>query len=397
MKEFDRKSRPLRIAVLTNTIPVYRAPVFETLSKDSKFDIRIFLSLPVGMSDDTARQSLTLHHSMGINLRYRTVHSQVSTENVELLHIPVMLLFDLLSFKPDIVISGEFGLRSLVAFVVARFRRAPLIIWSEEIQDHAACVSGLQRRLRSFLIPRASSFLAWGKPAFQYLQSWQIPKEQIHYCAQAVDNEFWNGLSQSYDKEAAREEWGLCGRVFLAVGRLVKRKGFDKLILAWASLPRKIKAENTLVIVGGGSEETALKELARLQGIPNLVFSGMQKPKQLARYYAAADVFVFPSLVDVWGLVVNEAMACGLPVLASKHAGASQELINNTEAGEMFDPNNSEEFTNMLQRWCTQTMSVDPNYIRALVKQHSFSVSIAAIKQMVTEQNKKEVIRSQMQ
>lgn len=78
--------------------------------------------------------------------------------------------------------------------------------------------------------------------------------------------------------------------------------------------------------------------VVRTRAIPNIMFVGPQDPEALARWYSVADVFVFPSLVDVWGLVVNEAMACGLPVLASKYAGASQELVRDGEWGSCLIP-----------------------------------------------------------
>lgn len=385
MKNQSWESRRLRVAVLTNVVLAYRTPVFKVLAEDSEFDLRMFVSLPVEESDASARQALTLRYSKGLNLRCRTFHAQASTESVEWFYIPVMLFFDSYYFQPDVVISGEFGLRSIVAYIVARMRRVPLIIWSEEIQEHAAGVSSLQRRLRSFLIPRADGFLAWGNPAVRYLQSWQVPNERIYYCAQAVDNEFWQFHSQKVDKEALRKELGMYGRVFLAVGRLVKRKGFDKLISAWSSMPEELRRGNSLIIVGGGPEESALKEKARSLGLTNITFVGMQGPEQLARYYAMADIFVFPSLLDVWGLVVNEAMACGLPILASKYAGASQELIEDTATGELYDPNNLDEFAAVLQRWCTRPKLIDPEHIRAVVKKFNFNVSVAAIRQMIAE------------
>ena len=383
--EQSRRSR-LRVAVLTNAVPAYRTPVFMALAADGAIDMRFFVSLPVEVSDVSARSCLSLRHSKGVNLRRRTVHKQASTENVEWLHVPVMLLFDLLFFRPDILITGEFGLRSLAAYFVARLRRVPMIIWSEEIHEHAAGISGLQRRLRSFLIPRANGFLAWGMPAVRYLRSWRVADERIYYCAQAVDNDYWSTHANDHDRKEMREELDVRGRMFLAVGRMMTRKGFDKLLLAWAAMPAEMREGNTLVFVGGGPDEYAIKSLARSCESLNVIFTGPQAPEQLGRYYAAADVFVFPSLLDVWGLVVNEAMACGLPVLASKYAGASQELVDDTGVGELFDPNNQDEFTAVLRRWCTEPPAINHAHIRAVVSKLNFGVTATAIRTMLAEQ-----------
>ena len=312
-----------RVAVVTNAIPVYRLPIFEALQRLPHFEFRIFMSLPPHLSDAGALRRLPIHYSRGLNIPFKTRHAHLRVAQTEWLHLPIFLPWDMLRFRPDIIICGEFGPKSLLAFLLARVRRVPLVLWSEATFAHSRGISRLQRWLRAFLMARATAFLAWGEPAAHYLASFGIAKNKIYRCVQAVDNDFWMRERARCDRQATRTQLNFHGKVFLAVGRLVPLKGFDYLLRAWAGVAIDVRDRHMLVLVGAGPEETALRRLATELGLRHIVFAGAQSPRDLVNYYSAADVLVVPSLVDVWGLVVNEAMACGLPVLGSKYAGAS--------------------------------------------------------------------------
>jgi glycosyltransferase involved in cell wall biosynthesis len=241
-----------------------------------------------------------------------------------------------------------------------------------------------QRRLREFLFPQAAAFLAFGAPAVAYLRSRNVPSEKIHVCAQAVDNAAWAARAAAFDRNRSRSELGFTGKVFLAAGRLVQRKGFDLLLKAWKGLPQECKTKNRLVLVGSGEERDSLHEQAARDRIPGIIFIDAQPADELARYYACADVFVFPSLVDVWGLVVNEAMACGLPVLASCFTGAGQGLVAGSGCGETFDPADSTGFTALLYRWGCENPKMIHNDSRRVVGRHNFETTSAAFRNLIT-------------
>ena len=129
--------QPVKVAVLTNWIPSYRRPVFEILLKDSSLELKLFVSSPLDRSDVQAVNTLPIRYSKGINLPYKTYHNDTKAHQFQNLYIPFGLPPDLLFFRPDLIISGEFGLRSLVAMMVARLRGIPFVLWSEEIAESA--------------------------------------------------------------------------------------------------------------------------------------------------------------------------------------------------------------------------------------------------------------------
>ena len=119
------------------------------------------------------------------------------------------------------------------------------------------------------------------------------------------------------------------------MGRLVPEKGVFDLLNAYGKLSAEMRAEVGLVFVGEG---TARSELGRRANdiVPGSIqFAGFVQREQLASYYALADVFVFPSHTDPWGLVVNEAMACGLPVISSEAAGCTADLVEDNRNGRV--------------------------------------------------------------
>ena len=120
------------------------------------------MSLPPHLSDFGALRTLPIHYSRGLNIPFKTNHRYLRVAQTEWLHLPIWLLWDLLRFRPDIVICGEFGPKALLAYLLARARRVPLVLWSEATVAHSQVISRLQRCLRAFLIRRATAFLAWG-------------------------------------------------------------------------------------------------------------------------------------------------------------------------------------------------------------------------------------------
>jgi glycosyltransferase involved in cell wall biosynthesis len=112
--------------------------------------------------------------------------------------------------------------------------------------------------------------------------------------------------------------------VFLYVGQLIPRKGVDVLLRAFAHAGL---SRASLLVVGTGPEENALRSLSLELGLRNVTFLGFHQPHELWQVYALADALVLPSRKEVWGLVVNEAVAGGLYVICSDRVGAARDVI----------------------------------------------------------------------
>ncbi|OOY06990.1 hypothetical protein BMI85_15765 [Thioclava sp. DLFJ4-1] len=129
---------------------------------------------------------------------------------------------------------------------------------------------------------------------------------------------------------------------FLAVARFISRKNLDGLINAYEryrSLVVNDEAAWPLMLVGDGVEREVLKGLVASAGLNDkVIFTGFREYNEMPELYHASGALILPSHVEQWGLVVNEAMAAGLPVLVSKNAGAAGDLVHKGENGACFAP-----------------------------------------------------------
>jgi glycosyltransferase involved in cell wall biosynthesis len=144
-----------------------------------------------------------------------------------------------------------------------------------------------------------------------------------------VDNNFFTREAARARAQASelRRDLGLPDRYFLYAGRLVPGKGVFDLLAAYAALDLALRQRIALVFVGDGSAEAALKSRTTQICPGTIQFTGFAQREQLAAYYALAETLIFPTHSDPWGLVVNEAMACGLPVVTTIAAGCTPDLV----------------------------------------------------------------------
>lgn len=186
--------------------------------------------------------------------------------------------------------------------------------------------------LKKYFICGAAGHFTTCEEHKQYLLSIGIPEETIwKYPFTSVsesdivkaDELVELGTSALREKLGVKEE-----KIILSVGQFIHRKGFDILMQAASKLDKSIG----IYIVGGEPTEEYL-DLKRELGLDNLHFVGFKTKGELGYYYAAADLFVLPTREDIWGLVINEAMAYGLPVISTDRCISALEMIKNGESG----------------------------------------------------------------
>jgi glycosyltransferase involved in cell wall biosynthesis len=155
------------------------------------------------------------------------------------------------------------------------------------------------------------------------------------------------------DDHATRTRLGLPPRYFLASARFIRKKNLQNLLTAFAEYRSKLGNNNAcdLVILGDGPFKPALLEQRRALALESFVFfPGFRQYDELPLYYGLASAFVHPSLSEPWGLVVNEALAAGLPVIVSQQSGCARDLVIDGENGFQFDANDSHALGSLLAR-----------------------------------------------
>lgn len=236
----------------------------------------------------------------------------------------------------------------LQALGIARAKGRPVLMRGENqdqsMPDGTGLRGWLKRRYLGWIFRRCAAFLAIGGANHDYYRKRGIGEDRIFPMPYAVDNAAFAQRARASDPAGLRRDLGIDpeAQVVLFAGKFQRRKRPDLLVEAWLRLPEPRPA---LVMVGDG-EMRAQLESVRHRG---LVFAGFRNQGELPAFYALADVFVLPSEHEPWGLAVNEAMACGTPVIVSDQVGCARDLVRE-ECGAVFPAGDVEALTAALIR-----------------------------------------------
>jgi glycosyltransferase involved in cell wall biosynthesis len=192
------------------------------------------------------------------------------------------------------------------------------------------------------IVGLCSGGLAGGAAQADYLAMLGMPRKRILTGYDVIDNAYFARHAEAARQqgEALRVELKLPEKYFLASNRFIEKKNLFRLLEAFAGY-RLAAGKNAwkLVLMGDGPlKEDLLKQRDRLELTEDVFMPGFRQYKELPIYYGLASAFVHASTVEQWGLVVNEAMASGLPVLVSERCGCARDLVVNGRNGFTFDP-----------------------------------------------------------
>lgn len=196
--------------------------------------------------------------------------------------------------------------------------------------------------LRTFLA-RSSGVMVFGRRGVEYYARYGIPSSRAYTVPYGPDYALLESISEK-EIESARNELGLkiARRRLVFCGRLVSFKRLDLLIQAFADIANK-RPEWDLVVIGDGSERDTLQGLVPPGMTHRVIWLGfISELRRIGTVLHASDVLVIPSDIEPWGLVVNEALACGLAVVSSNVVGAAADLVH---TGEMESGSNGRVFT----------------------------------------------------
>lgn len=262
---------------------------------------------------------------------------------------PASVFAELLRLRPDVLVTSGFNIFTLFGLLLKVVLGTRIVMLWEGISPTIACRNapfrlGLRRLLARFV----DGIVCNSREGANYLHEvLQVPKSRL--------------ISHPYEvpESAALETiegppsvlTSLRRPVFLNVGQLIPRKGWRHLLDAARHLLDKGIDSFSIVFVGQGVDQAELGQMAKSLGLSEVVHLLGQVPyRELGAHFRAADVFVFPTMEDVWGMVVLEAMTFGKPLLCSHYAG-SKELVRENVNGFIFEPRKPEELAEYMQRF----------------------------------------------
>ena len=230
---------------------------------------------------------------------------------------------------------------SLVALEWCLRNQRPAVVMSEsnafDVKRYA-----LAELIKRIVVSLFSAGLAGGDLQKEYLVSLGLPRHRVFTGYDVVDNEYFatNAVHVRENQTAFRKELKLPEKYFLASARFVPKKNLRRLMEGYA-LYRSLVGPNhwKLVLLGDGPLRPELVTLRhKLELTSDILLPGFIQYRELPAYYALADAFVHASTTEQWGLVVNEAMAAGLPVIVSNRCGCVPDLVAEGKNGFTFDP-----------------------------------------------------------
>ncbi len=246
----------------------------------------------------------------------------------------------------------------VLAFTAAKWHGIPVLVRTE---THLGLTrNSLRRWIRdtvlSFAYRFVDAFLAIGTANREYYRSLGVPESKIFDVPYTVDNDRFIAAASISDVERAeiRCRFGLPmdAPIVIFASKFMPRKHPEDVVRAM-----RIVQENgvhaSLLMVGTGEMEQTLRELCTSLGLKDFAFAGFVNQAELPRVLAASDVFVLPSENEPWGLIVNEAMCAGLPVVVGEQVGCVRDLVEDSVNGTSVAAGDVPDLANALERLLT--------------------------------------------
>lgn len=341
-----------RLVIITEIISPYRIPLFNALAQHPEIDLHVIF---LAETDPGLREWKVYKEEIKFSYEVLASWRKQIGGRSWLLNRGIGRALD--RACPEVVLCGGYNyLASWRALMWAGAHEKRFFLWSESNLRDLRSGNALVEMCKAEFLRRCDGFVVPGRAAFEYLLSQRIREDRIFTAVNAVDNDFFAAASACARRDAnsLRNELELPERFFLFVGRLVKEKGVFELLSAYAKLDAALRKQIGLVIVGDGPCRGVLEQEATSVSPGTVRFVGFAQREQLPRYYALGEVLILPTYTDTWGLVVNEAMTCGLPVILSRVAGCGDDLVTDGWNGYLVPARDVAALTSAMRTFANQ-------------------------------------------
>ena len=342
------ETHPYRLAAVTSHPVQYQAPLFQRLAAQQDIHLTVYY----GHDDSVAG---ALDQGFGVHVRWdrplldgyksvflrRRSHGRLGA--VRRLTADARIILHLWRQRFDAVLIHSYATRlSLFAYLGALVSGTPVLLRTESGRLRAPGFwrDALRQLALRPLFAVTSGFLVIGRANRAFFGAYGVSQSRQFFTPYSVDNEFFSEQRREVQasRHALRRSHGWTDDVVVVgfTGKLVPGKDISTLIDAIANL-QEGGLRVGLFLVGAGQAVETLERQVHARAVKWTVFAGFKNQTELAACYICMDVFVLPSRSETWGLVLNEAMLFGLPVLATNAVGATRDLVEEGENGYVFD------------------------------------------------------------
>lgn len=343
-----------RVALFATHPIQYQVPWFQKLAARPELELKVFF----GIEPNAAQQGVGFGVGFEWDIPLRENYVSEVMRNVS--QRPSLGVFagcdtpdvgqKLRAWAPDVAILTGWHSKMLVqSWWAARRLRIPRVLRGESnaMRRRAAW----KRAAHRFWLRGFDEFLAIGKANREFYRQGGVPDRRIHDCPYFVDNERFAASAATWRSQRAelRRGWSITddATCFLFCGKLIpKKRPLD--LLEALRRARAINPSIHLLVTGTGELMARAQEMATAERLP-ITFTGFLNQSEIVRAYVAADCLVLPSDAgETWGLVVNEAMACGVPALVSDQVGCGPDLVTGGVTGAIFPMGDVQSVTNRM-------------------------------------------------
>ncbi len=334
----------MKLVVLTNILTPYRMPLFAAIKKRvEEFTVLLMAEQEENRHWKLDTAPFTVRCLPGF-------HFKPPGQDVSL-HFNYGVIKTLREIDPDVVLSGGFGPANMAALIYCKLNRKRFVNWAHLTLRDGADMSPVKRAVRRWFAVRSdgcigestqarAAFIHYGaRPDRVLISLMPLAVRRIHDAVMA------HRARPDFQILRARYE----GQVLLSIGQIIPRKGYAELFSIYERL-LALGQEATLLVVGDGPDRPRFMQLVKEKGWDRVQFIGFVQSSDLPLYLALADVFLFHTLYDPFGLVLSEAMAAGLSVVSSIHAVSTHDLIEEGVTGFTMDPTDAAAAAATIQR-----------------------------------------------
>jgi glycosyltransferase involved in cell wall biosynthesis len=322
-----------RVAVITPNPTPYRVPFFRRLAESADIELKVYF-----LTEGSATRPWKVELE-GFEHEFLPEWSlPAGGKDMARYRVNPSIIARLHAGRYDVVvIAGYNHFTTQAAILHCILTRTPWCIMSESHvnKPRGAVRVVLKKALLGPVLRTMGAAMVTGTLARRYIESFGVPADAIFVVANTPDVGYFRDAAARLapEREAIRERLGVEGKsVILFAGRLLEEKGLRVLFEAYGIAQAK-RGDLALLIVGDGRRRKEYEALVARKQLAGVRFLGFRAQAELPEIYAASGVFVLPSLFEPWGVVVNEAMASGLPVVVSNQVGASADLVIEGENG----------------------------------------------------------------
>lgn len=348
----------VKIAVINSHPIQYFAPLYKELNKNNDLEVTALYLSDLNLKpslDPGFKQEIKWDIDMldGYNYKFIGNYQKNRPNGFWSLIVP-QLWQEIRGSEYDAIwLHGYNFAAYLVAFFAAKSKGIKVFFRGEShLKLHRSRSKDIVHKIFcKFLFRYVDAFLAIGSANKEYYKSYGVCEKNIFLVPYTIDNIRFRVKRGLIDEEVKnlKTQIGLSKHpTIIFASKFMERKRPQDLLKA-AEILQKNKLKFNVLFVGSGELEESLYDLARKHNLENIFFQGFVNQSSLPIIYSACDVFVLPSINEPWGLVINEVMSCGLPVIIAKGVGAAYDLVKEGINGYTFDPMDAEDLAEKLQ------------------------------------------------